>query len=115
MAIVAPIGLWLKCPRCSHEVEGRQIFAKADLVKVRPGVVTCSNCGAHFTYTLRSFRVCIGGLFVSALLCAWLPLAQYYLSAVQFNVMLAFALSVLLFGLGTLWFAGLQVVDNAKR
>ena len=115
MAVIAPTGLWLKCPRCAREVEARSVFAKADLTRLQPGIVTCPNCGAHFTYNLRGFRICVVGLFVSGLMCAWLAVLQYYLTAMQFNIVLGLTLSVLLVSVGALWLAGLQVVDDARR
>lgn len=33
-----------------------------DLLHARPGIATCSNCGARFTYGLVGFRIFVIGL-----------------------------------------------------
>lgn len=108
---IAPIGLWLECPRCKRDVEARAIFQKADLSRLRPGVVTCPHCGAHFTYGIEGFRAFIIALFITALLCAWLPVLQYYFSITQTNIVLIVMMFILLVGLISLSFAGRQLVD----
>lgn len=108
---IAPIGLWLECPRCKHDVEARDIFRKVDMSRLRPGIVTCPNCGAHFTYGLKGFRIFIITLFVSALICASLPVLQYYFSITQTNIVLGAMMFILLTGLVSLSFAGRRLVD----
>jgi uncharacterized C2H2 Zn-finger protein len=110
-----PPGLWRRCPRCSHEFDVRKVFAKANLTRLLPDIVTCPNCGAHFTYSLRSFRVGIIALCCAALMCAWLAVLQYYLSAVQFNVVAGATLLILMMGVGTLALTPLQIVEKAKH
>ena len=106
-----PIGLWLKCPHCKHEVLAGDIFTKADMARLRPGIVTCPLCDARFTYGLTGFRIFAIGLCAFALMCVLLPFLQYKYSTEQINVVLGTIGLVILVILGGLQFAGLRLVE----
>ena len=58
----------LRCPRCSQDTVASDIFTDMDLVHLRPGIATCSQCGARFTYRLAGFRVFFAGISAFVLL-----------------------------------------------
>ena len=103
--------IWLSCPRCSHEVDARAVFTKADLAQFRPGIVTCPHCGARFTYGLKGFRTFAIGMCAGAILCPWLGLLQFDTRNAWFDVALFAIISLWIAGLCGLSFAGRQLVD----
>ena len=52
----------LRCPRCSQDTRAGDIFSDMDWLHLRPGIATCSECGARFTYCLPGFRTFFAGL-----------------------------------------------------
>lgn len=109
--MVAPIGLWLSCPRCGHDVDARNVFRKAELSRLRPGIVTCPHCGAKFTYGLKGFRVfAIAGL-IAVLMCGWLAALQILFGDTYYEFVVGAAMLPALVSVGGLMFAGRQRID----
>ena len=102
---------FLKCPRCSNEVRANEIFTKSDVLHLKPGIATCSKCGARFTYRQSGFRIFIIGLCLFTLT---IGVSLFFLSdddQQYFNATALTALAVLLVGLFGLQFGGLQLVE----
>lgn len=108
---IGPTSSFLKCPRCSSEVRADDIFAKSDVLRLKPGIATCSKCGARFTYRQSAFRVFIIGLCLFTLT---IGVSLFFLSDADqqyFNAFAFAALAALVIGLFGLEFGGLQLVE----
>ena len=108
---IGPASSWLKCPRCSNEVPANDIFTKSDVWHLKPGIATCSKCGARFTYRLATFRVFVISLFVFTLT---IGASMFFLNDTDeqyFNAIAFAAIVALLVGLFGLQFGGLQLVE----
>ncbi len=87
------------------------IFTDMDLVHLSPGIATCTQCGARFTYRLAGFRVFFAGisafvlLSVIALRALEDPPSAYFLA-----LPIACLLSVLIAAFG-LTLGGLELVE----
>ena len=108
---IGPTSSFLKCPRCSNEVRADDIFTRSDVLHLKPGIATCSKCGARFTYRQSGFRIFIVSLCFFTLL---IGVSFFFLSADNqqyFDACAFTALGALIVGLFGLQFGGLQLVE----
>ena len=108
---IGPSSSFLKCPRCSEEVPANDIFAKSDVWRLRPGIATCSKCGARFTYRRTGFKVFVISLFVFTLT---IGASMFFVNDTDqqyFNAIASAAIVALLVGLFGLQVGGLRLVE----
>ena len=80
-----------------------------DLLHLCPGVATCSNCGARFSYNVVGFRIFLAGM-TGFVLLSLLALSTDPLEGHPLRIALACFLSVVV-GAFALPLGGLEVVD----